>query len=67
MRRTLRSAGLGSNEFSVERVGEPRYDFVLHVKEVGNGLVETLGPQMITGFGVDQLHVHAEPVASTLY
>src|SRR6516225_8166245 len=67
MRRTLRALCLGGNEFGIERVAKPRYDFVLHVKEVGNGLVKTLGPEVIAGFGIDQLHVHPKAVAATLH
>src|SRR5262245_34973046 len=63
----LGSPGLGRNEFGVERVGEPRYDFVLHVEQVGNRLVETFGPEMVAGFGVNQLHAYAEAIAGTLY
>ena len=66
MRRTLRSSRLGLNELGFQRIGEPRYDFVLHVEEVGDGLVEALCPKMDTGFGVDQLHVHPKLVATTL-
>ncbi len=51
----------------IQRIGEPRYDFVLHIEEVGDGLVEALGPQVIAGFGVDQLHVHPKPVAAALH
>jgi hypothetical protein len=31
-----------------------RDDFVLHVEEIGERLVEPLGPQMIARFGVDE-------------
>ena len=48
-------------------VGEPRYDFVLHIEEIGDRFVETLGPKMIAGFGIDQLHVHPKPIAIALH
>src|SRR6266446_5729140 len=67
MQRTLRPPRLSLNELRLERVGEPRYDFVLHVKEVGNGLVKTLRPEVVAGFGVDQLHVHPKAVSRTLH
>src|SRR5262249_62203469 len=51
----------------VRRFGGPRYDFVLHIEEVGNGLVETLGPQMISSLDVDQLHIHPKAVATPLH
>ena len=47
-------------------MGAPRDDFVLYVEEIGQGLVEPLGPEMIAGFGVDQLHVDAHAVAAAL-
>ena len=63
----LRSPCLGGTEFGIERVGEPRYDFILHVEEVGNRLVEAFGPEVVACFGVNQLHVHAEAVAASLH
>ena len=67
MRRTLRSSCLACNEFGVQRVGEPRYDFVLHVEQIGDGFVEPLRPQVSAGFGIDELHVYAKPISATLY
>ena len=58
---------LGGSEFGIKRVGEPRYDFVLHVKEVGNRLVKAFGPKAVACFGVNQLRVHAEAVPATLH
>ena len=29
------------------------YDFVLHIEQVGDELAESLGPEVIAGFGVD--------------
>src|SRR4030095_12753804 len=51
----------------MQSITQPRYNFVLHVKEVGNGLVETLSPEMVAGFGVYQLYVHPEAGATTLH
>src|SRR6267142_6201131 len=67
MRRTFRSSSLGRHKLGIEKVGEPRYDFVLHVEEVSDGLIKALGPKVIAGFGVDQLYVDPKPVAATLY
>ena len=50
----FRSPRLGLDELGVQCVGKPRYDFVLHVEQVGDGLVETIGPEVVAGFGVDQ-------------
>ena len=59
------SLRLRARELLPQPVGEARDDLVLHVEEVGDGLVEPLGPDVVTGFGVDQLHVdaHAVPAA----
>jgi class 3 adenylate cyclase len=35
---------LGRDKLSIQGVGEPRYDFVLHIEQIGDGLVEPLGP-----------------------
>src|SRR6516164_8830212 len=67
MQRAFGSPCLGRHKLGVQRVGEPRYNFVLHVKKVGDGLVKALRPNVIAGFGVDQLHVDAEAVAATLH
>ena len=50
--------------FSAPR--QARDDFVLHVEEIGERLVEPLGPEMIAGFGVDELHVDAHAVSAAL-
>ena len=44
-----------------------RYDFVLHIEQVSDGLIEALSPQVIGSFSVYKLHVHAKPIATTLY
>jgi hypothetical protein len=45
---------------------QTRDDFVLHVEEIGQRLVEPLGPQMIARFGVDQLHIDAHAASTVL-
>jgi len=57
---------LGGDELGVQRIRQPRDDFVLHVEEVGQRLVEPLGPEMIACFGVDELHVDAHSNAVAL-
>jgi hypothetical protein len=52
MQQTLRSPRFERNELDAQHVGKPRHDFVLHVKQVGDGLVEALGPKVIAGFRV---------------
>ena len=66
VRRLFRAPRLGGDELGVERARQPRDDFVLHVEEIGERLVEPLGPEMIAGFGVDELHVDAHAVSAAL-
>ena len=67
MRRAFRSLCLDRDQLGIQRIDKPRYDFVLHIEEVGDRLVEALGPQMISGLGGDHLHVHSKAVAATLH
>ena len=67
MRRTFRPSRLSTMSCGIQRVGEPRYDFVLHIEQIGDRLVEALGPKVVAGFGVDQLHIDPKPVAATLH
>ena len=67
MRGVFRSPCLSGNELGIQRVSKPGDNFVLHIEQIGDGLVEPLGPQVIAGLGIDKLHVHPEPVAATLY
>src|ERR1700748_1023890 len=66
LRCSLRAPGLYGNQLRSERIGEPGHDFVLHVEEIGEGLVEPFGPEVIAGFRVDQLHIDTKPAAATL-
>jgi len=43
-RHAFRSPCLSSDELGVQCVRKPRYDLVLHIKQVGDGFVEALGP-----------------------
>ena len=67
MQRTFRPPRLGLNQLSIQRVGKSRHDFVLHIEQIGDRLVEAVGPKVIAGFSVDQLHTHPEPIAATLH
>ena len=62
----FRASRLGGDELGIQRARQARDDFVLHVEEIGEGLVEPLGPQMIAGLGVDKLHVDAHAVTAAL-
>ncbi len=67
MRQPFRSARLDLDNLGIQGVGKPGDYFILHVEEVGNGLVKTLGPDVLAGFGIDQLHIHPEAVAAPLH
>ncbi len=41
-------------------------DFVLHVEEIRERLVEPLRPEMIAAFGVDELNVDAHAIPAAL-
>ena len=66
VRGLFRASRLGGDELGVQRARQPRDDFVLHVEEIGEGLVEPLGPEMIARFRVDELHVDAHAVSAAL-
>ena len=66
VRRLLRASRLGGDEFGVQRARQARDDLVLHVEQIGERLVEPLGPEMIAGLGVDELDVDAHAVSAAL-
>ena len=66
VRGLFRASRLGGDELGVQRACQARDDFVLHVEEIGERLVEPLGPEMIARFGVDELHVDAHAVSAAL-
>jgi hypothetical protein len=66
VRCVLRPPRLGLDELGIQRIGKPRYDLVLHVEQIGDRLVEALGPKVSTAFDLDELCVHAKPLAATL-
>jgi hypothetical protein len=63
---SVRAACFGRNELRVQRVGESRDNLILHVKEVGDWLLETLGPKMTPVLCVDELDIHAHAAAAAL-
>src|ERR1700722_14964691 len=65
-RRLFRASRRGGGELVVQCAGETGDDLVLHVEEIGARLVETLGPEMITRFGVDELHIDAHAITAAL-
>ena len=66
VRGLFRPSRLGGDELAVQRACQARNDFILHVEEIGQGLIEPLGPEMIAGFGVDELHIDAHTVPAAL-
>ena len=66
--RGLRGAArLSGGDLSVERVRQAGDDFVLHIENIGEWLIEPFGPEMAADFGVDELHIHAHAVAGALH
>ncbi len=55
----FRPSRLSGDELGVQRACQPRDNFVLHVEEVDQSLIEPLRPQMIARLGVDELNVDA--------
>ena len=66
VRSLFRASRLGGDELGVQRACQARDDFVLHVEEIGERLVEPLGPEMIARFGVDELDIDAHAVSAAL-
>ena len=66
VRRLFRASRLGGDELGVQRARQARDDFVLHVEEIGERLIEPLGPEMIARFGVDELNVDAHAASAAL-
>ena len=66
VRSLFRASRLGGDELGVQRARQARDDFVLHVEEIGERLVEPLGPEMTARFGVDELHIDAHAVSAAL-
>ena len=63
-RSARRASAVTSWAFSALR--QARDDFVLHVEEIGERLVEPLRPEMTARLGVDQLDIDAHPVSAAL-
>ena len=62
----MRAPRFGADQLRVKRIGEPRDDLVLHVEEIGERLVEPLGPEVMTRFSVYELDIDAHAVAAAL-
>ena len=65
-RSLFRASRLGRDELGIQRACQPRDDFVLHVEEIGERLIEPLGPEVTACFGVDELYVDAHAVSAAL-
>jgi hypothetical protein len=55
--------GLCGDQLEVERDSDLARDLVLQGEQIARVAIETLGPQMRVGLGIDQLGVYAELVA----
>ena len=67
LRQALGAHCLGAGDLLPELVGEPGDNFVLHIEEIGDRLVEAFGPEVHAGVGLDQLHVDAHAVSAALH
>src|SRR5689334_8270510 len=67
MWRPCRPAGLGGDQFRSELARKARTDFILHVEDISDRLVESFGPEMIAGLGVDKLDVDPHAATTTLH
>jgi hypothetical protein len=59
-------ASNGSRAIAFRPRSTANRDFVLHVEEIGERFIDPLGPEVIAGPGVDQLHVDAHAVSAAL-
>ena len=66
VRSLFRASRLDGDKLGVQRVRQTRDDLILHIEEIGERLIEPLGPEMIAGFGVDKLHVDAHAISAAL-
>ena len=66
IRLVFRSLRLGRNQFAAQLIGEARDDLVLHVEQVGDRLVEPVGPDVVARRGVDELGVDPHPARAAL-
>ena len=66
VRGPFRASRLGRDELGVQRACQALDDFVLHVEEIGERLIEPLGPEMIARFSVDELDVDAHSASAAL-
>ena len=55
------------DEFEVERLSEAAGDLALRVRKISAVGLEPVGPNMRTTFGVDQLNIHPNLIASPPY
>src|SRR5437660_6534051 len=55
------------DQLRAQLAGEPSNNVVLHLEQIGQFLVETLGPEMRAGVAIDQLYVNAHAVAPALH
>ena len=65
-RRLLGPPGLDADDLRAELVGDARDDLVLHAEQLGDRLVEPVGPDMRAGLRLDQLHVDPHALAAAL-
>ena len=62
----FRASRLSGDKLGHQRACQPRDNFVLHVEEVDDGLIEALGPEMIACLCAYELHIDAHAIAAAL-
>ena len=60
------TARLGRDEWCTQRASQARDDFVLHVEEIGDRLIEPLRPKMTACLGIDELNIDTHAPAAAL-
>src|SRR5271167_3895344 len=65
--RLFRTSRFSRDQFGAQLIGKTGYDLVLHIEEVGQRLVEALGPKMIGSFSVYELDIYPQPISAPLY
>src|SRR5215475_9934722 len=67
MYRVFCASCLKLNKLGIQRVGQPGHNFVLHIEQIGNRLVEAFSPKLNASFSVDQLYIYPKPFAAALH
>ena len=67
MRRARRALRLGLDQLAIQSIRQTRNDFILNVEEVGERFIKAIRPQVLAAFGINQLRIDAQAVATALH